>query len=928
MSTQSLSPSSTLERSGAKARTLSIPMVAVLSVLIPMFGLGYVLFTGYGALTERTYSSTNDTTGELLAHHTVGQSFVARYDGLSSVALRLGTVGQAAQRGIVLHLKRAPNEADIATVSVPATQIKGQDPWQTFAFPAIQNSQDQHFYIDVESPGGKPGRALTLFWWQSNDKGDPYPLGSAFIDGKSWNADLAFSLHYSLSLIGAWVQVARAFSVNAPPLLVIALGVLLLLALVWPIWKIRKGGHTSSPATILTQPWVLPAVLCVGLAHGLLYSLLIPPWQGPDELSHFSYAALLDRYNLDDRVVQRLDWQGKDRDGALIDAIARSMNSHDFTRYVGNSPNPGAPITPDTKSVYAELRQPATYYWLCAVTLKAARHIGLNTDPYTDPDAALRLMRLVSVILSLPIVGLAWLAGRLLAAPQSLRAWLPLLLPLTVTLLPMHAFVDSIANNDVLSELAVSALTVTLIALLRWPRGLRGLLLAALVITLAVVSSRTKPSALAAVVPLAGLGLVAWIGLLVGRTMDDRRWTIARAFHRPSSIVHRPPNRKARVRGVAIGAGIALAIVLATFILAPMLYRPLGTAAGWRLGNLPIEKVPISQTESAHAGKYVLSLVSGVSTSQQLELAVPHPELSLSLTGYARLYTGNGAKTARAVIGLKAANKLNRNKGLTLGASSGWEPFNLTLKIPADVAAATVKLSAQGGTVEFDDFSLASDGISPIAVLLNPSFEKQEVALAKPIAHFLPQEAQWIAEVAANPQTFDRSNLWSYYMNTQFQSFWGNFGWVSLPLSDAWFLFWLVVSMLALLGVLWKIVVSEEEWDWKDWLRVTFLLGSALSILLGFVRQTMLLSVFGIEAYPQGRYLFVLSIPIAWMLLSGLSVWSNLLADRTRPTLARFADKLQATQLAGWLPAWAWINLLVWFAAFALGALVVPYYYG
>ena len=51
--------------------------------------------------------------------------------------------------------------------------------------------------------------------------------------------------------------------------------------------------------------------------------------------------------------------------------------------------------------------------------MRAARFLGLSVDPYIDTDAALRVMRLVSLILSLVIVGLAWLAGRLLAARVS-----------------------------------------------------------------------------------------------------------------------------------------------------------------------------------------------------------------------------------------------------------------------------------------------------------------------------------------------------------------------------------------------------------------------------------------------------------------------------------------------------------------------------
>ena len=80
-------------------------------------------------------------------------------------------------------------------------------------------------------------------------------------------------------------------------------------------------------------------------------------------------------------------------------------------------------------------------------------------------------MRVVSVLLSLGIVVLAWLAAGLLAPGNR---WLRVLLPLGVALLPMHAFTVSVANNDVIAEVAASALFVALVALLRWPQGRRG----------------------------------------------------------------------------------------------------------------------------------------------------------------------------------------------------------------------------------------------------------------------------------------------------------------------------------------------------------------------------------------------------------------------------------------------------------------------
>ncbi|MFL5733325.1 MAG: hypothetical protein ACJ78Q_08995, partial [Chloroflexia bacterium] len=56
----------------------------------------------------------------------------------------------------------------------------------------------------------------------------------------------------------------------------------------------------------------------------------------------------------------------------------------------------------------------------------------------------------------------------------------------------------------------VSALFVALVALLRWPGGLRGVGLVLVAVWLAWVSGYTKSTAPAASVPLLGLGLLVW----------------------------------------------------------------------------------------------------------------------------------------------------------------------------------------------------------------------------------------------------------------------------------------------------------------------------------------------------------------------------------------------------------------------------------
>src|SRR5262245_1152360 len=131
MSTQSVTSIPATEGSLARRRGFSIPAVALLYGLIPLVGLAYLLVTTYGALTERACSRANGVTDALLPHHSVGQSFVARYNGLSGISLLLNTNGNVPGANFSIHLRETPDGPDIATASVPADQIRGANPWQT-----------------------------------------------------------------------------------------------------------------------------------------------------------------------------------------------------------------------------------------------------------------------------------------------------------------------------------------------------------------------------------------------------------------------------------------------------------------------------------------------------------------------------------------------------------------------------------------------------------------------------------------------------------------------------------------------------------------------------------------------------------------------------------------------------------------------------
>jgi len=492
--------------------------------LVPAICIAILLWTSVGATTERHFDHVNGVAGELMPGYSVGQSFIARYPNLSGVEIEIGTyrnVPGPSKASLVFHLRSTRGSSpELATASIAVGQELEVNPSYLFSFPPIPDSQDKTFYLEVESPDGEHGEALTLFWFKQlpGVGSDSYQPGSALVNRGPYNADLAFGLRYSPSPLAAWAQIARAASVNLPLGVMIGLVLVLLAGGIWAALRLRRIVHDRGELKRWLARWSLPVALAISFINGMLYVLLVPLWQGPDEHSHFVYAALLDKYDMDDEKVKALDVWGKDRPDALLSSVAASMSRHDFSRLVTWHSAPGAAVQPDPNFIQ-QVRQPPTYYWLCATALRAMRLLGINADPYTNPDGALKVMRVMSLALSLGVVALAWLAGAILFSSSH---WLRLLLPFSIALLPMHTFVASTANNDILAELAVSALFVTLVALLRWPTGARGVGLATLAVLVTVAGFSTKATAQAASIPLLGLGLLVWLGVLLTRAVQ--RW--------------------------------------------------------------------------------------------------------------------------------------------------------------------------------------------------------------------------------------------------------------------------------------------------------------------------------------------------------------------------------------------------------------------
>jgi len=131
-------------------------------------------------------------TGEITRENAVAQEFVPDHDDLSGVKVLMATWGRHNRCEIIVRVRRAGVEADMANARFACAQVKDND-WVRLDFPPVSDSRGKRFLVSVESPDGAAGNALTA--WKASLAGI-YPDGTLFVGGRPTPGALAFeTLH-------------------------------------------------------------------------------------------------------------------------------------------------------------------------------------------------------------------------------------------------------------------------------------------------------------------------------------------------------------------------------------------------------------------------------------------------------------------------------------------------------------------------------------------------------------------------------------------------------------------------------------------------------------------------------------------------------------------------------------------------------------
>jgi len=594
----------------------------------------------------------------------------------------------------------------------------------------------------------------------------------------------------------------------------------------------RAGPRLTRWPSAAARPlaWRTPLLLAtLALLHGLLYVALLPPWQTPDEPALFEYAALSGALG---RVPRSAD-----RDLALERQIADSLTRQRFFDYVLGHPAPAPP--PDLEAARALFFMP--------------RQVGSDPPLYFILAALpLRLLSSFSIeqqLLALRLLSLLMTAGAVLCAYGAARELLPrargfaTAVALVLALQPMFIFIGAGAGNDSLANLIGAAICWLVIRLAR--RGFSvGRAIALLALLLA--GGLTKRTLLPEVLLLGLLGF---------------GWTIAR-------IVRAPPGLPARLAAgvltmLALGAGAWATLVSS---------RADALAADW---VIPVAEAPPSPRLllAPGSGQAALELPPGLIALQPLPDVASEWAQNQTLHFRAHVWTARGAANGVIAIDFGWAKT-----EIPFETDPRGRVVEVATFVPLYGPFLHVALRSVSGTIYADQLIAESDRRPGLNMLANGDVTEPALragsALARISRYLRWRELTWVWR---SDRLLEPPPLGWQLPRIFFDSFWGQFGWMSLPLvgGTPWEGALALICLGGLFGTIgWLAAARGAAWQRRAAV-VLILIVAAEALFPLFYAYTQPRS----QAIQQGRYCFPALAPIALLLVLG---WRALLTARWR----------------------------------------------
>ena len=638
-----------------------------------------------------------------------------------------------------------------------------------------------------------------------------------------------------------------------------------------------------------TLAWRAPALLAaLALIHALLFAWLVPPWQAPDEPTQFEYAALVARLG---RVPATAD-----SDPALERQIVDSLVRQRFFEYLTGQPPARPPHSlDDVRESFFLPRQvgsdPPLYFLIASLPIRALAAQSIETQ--------LLALRLLGALMVVGSTLCAYASARELCADRrpgttdreigrqktgdkrqaishhetmdyGLRTTdygqntrhatrdtrspvhpltrslvrLPLAAGLLVALHPMFVFAGVGAGNDGLANLIGAALCWAALRAVRLGLSPRR---AVALLALALLGLLTKRTLLPPALLLASIG--GWLAL--------------------RHLASQPAGRLVR-----LGLGGALLLALALGVGGVLAGERSAGAADWidTATFLDAPRAPAAPS----TGRPALELRPGGGAAQALPGVgaewAQNQELRLS----AHVWTADGDGRGRLAIDFGWATT-----EIPFTAESRGRVVTVTTFIPLFCPYVMVSIRSDEGTIYADQLG-AESGRRPGFNLLSNSDVRMlatdpDAPPARLTRYLRLRELAWIWR---SGRLLEPPPLGWGLARIFFVSFWGEFGYMSVPLVgakswDPWEgALWLVCAggLVGMSG--WLARAGRPVWRRRAVvLLFALILAGLLFPLLNAYTQTR------DQVIQQGRYLFPALAPIAILLALG---WRVLLPVRWR----------------------------------------------
>lgn len=596
---------------------------------------------------------------------------------------------------------------------------------------------------------------------------------------------------------------------------------------------VRQRLSRLRPFASVRQHWTLGIVLLVGLAHGLIFVFLAPPWQHYDEPGHFEYAWMIANR-------PSLPVHGE-YDQALRREVAASMVEHGFFKDLDYQPNLLAMDRPVWIGISQVGELPA-YYWIVALPLRLARG--------TDITFQLYLGRLVSLVLYLITLAAAYALLAELQPPGSPLVWI---VPLAMALLPGFTDLMTAVNSDVGATAFFSLFLWISVRMAR--NGFTWLRLVALA-ALAALCWWTK-NTVGVALALAGLPLLfallragrrrlAW-GLLaavvLAGTLAAFNWGDAALWSRQT--YQGSPTRVST--SLAPTGSHAFQLVATPADPNPEVIQV-----------LPRDAVQQLQGKTVTLGAWIWSDSPGkVQTPLLVQEGQPASSV-VTVSSQPAFYTlevAIGPQVNRMAVALTGS--------LEQGQAQRKTYYSGVVILAGQHSAASPPRFADPGAnrVQWDGRTFSNPLRNSTAANTWPMVRPW---LDKAVAHFFPGRASLILSALLDPA----SASWYYQtvVKNMLYTFWARFGWSQVPLlGDASYPFLGAVSAAGLVGAVVFLARRRKSLPWE----IALILGAALAAVWGPAFMRGISSLVGPVFIPAARYAYPAIIPTVLLLVLG-----------------------------------------------------------